>query len=591
MRFDYIESLGANSGLGEVRKRVKFVFILICLVFLAVAARDFYLQVITSDELSRKASRQLKREIEIKSRRGTIFDRNHYTLAISLDADSVYAVPEKINDIPKTSGLLSWILSTPNEKVAKKLSLRNKFVWIKRQISQKESEKLRKMKIEGVGFIKESRRFYPQGTLASQLLGFTGIDNEGLEGAEKEFEKYIAGKSGIKVITEHDAKGKSPFVYEKPVTHGDNIVLTIDKNIQHIAQSELEKGVKEARAKNGIAIVVDPRNGDVLAMANYPDFNPNRRSESPVSAWRNRAISDCFEPGSVFKVVFATAALEEKIVSPETQVDCSQGYIVVGGKAIRDSHLHDVLSFTEVIGKSSNVGSIKISQLLGEEKLYEYIKKFGFGDKTGIQLRGEARGILRNTKEWSNVSMGSVTIGQEVAVTPIQLAMAYAAIANGGILYRPRVIEQVERWDGKVKEVFPASKIGRIMSPATSGILTEILQTVVSEEGTAYLAHINGFEVAGKTGTAQKAGPGGYLRGKYYASFIGFVPASAPRLVIAVILNEPEESHYGGTVSAPIFREIAERSLLNLGVKPHFKSRELRLVNTESNIVNEERNL
>lgn len=591
MKYGSIESLGMNEGLAGVKKRVRIIFAIICIVFISVAVRDFYLQVVHAEWLSQKASRQFKRLIEIKARRGNIFDRNYYSLAVSIDEDSVFAVHSKIKDISGTADTLSSLLSLDRETVLKKISLNREFVWIKRQISKEESERLRRRKTEGIEFIKESKRFYPQESLASQLLGFTGVDNEGLEGAEKQFDKYIAGKAGIKVITERDAKGKSPFVYEKPVTDGDNIVLTLDKNIQHIVQSELEKGVKSAEAKNGIAIVVDPENGDILAMANYPDFNPNRRNEYSLSTWRNRAISDCFEPGSIFKIVFASAALEEKLVSPETVVDCSPGFIVVGGKTIRDSHAHGILTFSEVIGKSSNVGSIKISQLLGKDKFFDYIKRFGFGEKTGIELQGESSGILRKPEDWSKVSIGSVTIGQEVAATPIQLAMAYSAVANGGMLFKPRIIKQVERWDGKIKEVFPTVMARRIMSERTSDVLKRILKTVVTEEGTANLANIEEFEVAGKTGTAQKAGPGGYLKGKYYSSFIGFVPASAPRLVIAVILNEPGKNHYGGTVSAPIFREIAERSLLYLGVKSHTQTPGLQLVNADSRSIRDGRKL
>ncbi|RMF95055.1 MAG: penicillin-binding protein [Candidatus Schekmanbacteria bacterium] len=586
-----IDISGTNVGLNGIRRRIKTVFALICLVFLTVVIRDFYLQTIKNEFLAEQASRQYRREIEIKARRGKIFDRNYYSLAVSVDCDSVFAVPSKVADIESTADILSRLLSLDKESVIKKLSQKREFVWIKRKISEEESVRLRRRNLRGIGFIKESKRFYPQECLASQLLGFTGVDNEGLEGVEREFDEYIAGKSGIKVITEKDAKGGSPFIYEKPVTDGDNVVLTIDKNIQFIVQSELEKGVKFAEAKSGMAIVVDPANGDILAMANYPGFNPNKRNNYSPSTWRNRIVTDCFEPGSVFKIVFACAAIEKGIVMPDSEIDCSPGFIVVGGRKIRDSHPHNMLTFTEVLEKSSNVGSIKIAQLLGENELYKYIRKFGFGEKTGIQLQGEARGILRKPKDWSLVSIGAITIGQEIAVTPLQLAMAYSAIANGGLLLKPRIAKRIESWDGEIKKVFPPVTVRRVISERTAHILRGILKTVVSEEGTAHLARIEGFEVAGKTGTAQKAENGAYQPGKYYSSFIGIVPADAPRFVIAVILDEPKKNHYGGIVSAPIFREIAKRSLLYCGVKPHKEDGKLRLVVADAVNKKEERNL
>ncbi|MBI5374075.1 MAG: penicillin-binding protein 2 [Candidatus Schekmanbacteria bacterium] len=568
MKARSIESMKSNTGFGDARRRLKLILYCLSSLFALALIKDFYLQVIASSTLSAKAANQFQRAIEIKPRRGAIFDRNRCSLAESIEVNSVFAIPRGISDARKTASVLARVLTLNESEVIKKLSVNKAFVWIKRLISDDEYKKLCELNLEGVGFIEENKRIYPQDSLGGQMLGFTGIDNEGLEGVERQFEKHIAGLSGIKVITEHDARGKSPFVYEKPVTDGDNIVLTLDKNIQHIVQTELAKGVIEANAKGGTAIVIDPSNGDIIAIANYPEFNPNERKSYKPSAWRNKAISDFFEPGSLFKVVMASAALENKIVSPYTMIDCSPGYITVGNRRIKDAHPHGVLSFKEVIGKSSNVGSIKVSLKMGKDLLYKYIKLYGFGDKTGVGLQGESSGMLRDPSKWSGVSIGSITIGQEIAVTPLQLTMAYAVIANGGVLYKPRLLKRIEGWDGTLKDSFEPVPVRRVMSKETAFTLRDILKTVVEDGGTATLAGIDGFTVAGKTGTAQKAGNGGYLSGKFFSSFVGFLPADNPKIVISVIIDEPVGAYYGGVVAAPIFRSIAERSMLYLGVKP-----------------------
>ncbi len=564
-----------TSGNTEnIRKRIFIIFSLLSILYLCTFLRDFYLQIIEHKLLKERADRQTTQRIIINPVRGIVFDRNHRSLAVSIDVNSVYANPLKINNPQKAAEVISKCLDINRKSLENRLiSLRNDkktFVWIKRKLTDDEFEKFGKVKIKGVDFVKESQRFYPKEDLASQLIGFTGIDNEGLEGIERLFEKFIKGESGMRVLTEKDAKGRSVYVFEKPRSEGKNIVLTIDENIQYIVQSELKKRVDEVKAAGGCAVVINPMNGDILAMASMPKFDPNQINLSSPSDRRNKVISDPYEPGSTFKVITACAALEESVARTDTILDCSSGFIQIANKKIRDVHRNGVLTFEQVIQKSSNVGTIKLGLMLGPSHLYKYISLFGVGQRTGIGLYGESPGIMRRPEKWSGTSIGAVPIGQEVSVTPLQLALIYSTIANGGILYKPRIALSIEDSEKNIIKEFNPEVKRRAISEKTAKLLSNILKGVVSEEGTGNLAKVKGFQVAGKTGTAQKAkkGGGGYLSNKYVSSFVGYLPADKPAVTILVAIDEPSTIHYGGLVAAPAFSKMAERIMRYLNINP-----------------------
>ena len=562
-----------NSNTENIKKRIFIVFSFLSVLYLCAFLRDFYLQIIEHKILKERADKQTTQKIVINPVRGIVFDRNYRSLAVSIDVNSVYANPLKIKNPQKVAEVISQLLGVNRKSLESRLnSMRNDkktFAWIKRKITDDEFKRLERVKPKGVDFVKESQRFYPKEELASQFIGFTGIDNDGLEGIERLFEKFIKGESGIRVVTEKDAKGRSVYVFEKPRSEGKNIVLTIDENIQYIVQSELEKRVEKVKASGGCAVVMNPMNGDILAMASMPKFNANQINQYSPSDRRNKVISDPYEPGSTFKVITACAALEESVAKPDTVLDCSNGFIQVANKRIRDVHKYGKLTFEQVIQKSSNVGTIKLGMMLGPSQLYKYISLFGVGQRTGIGLYGESPGIMRSPEKWSGTSIGAIPIGQEVSVTPLQLALIYSVIANGGILYKPRIALRIEDSEKNIIKEFNPEIKRRVVSEKTAKILSSILKGVVSEEGTGNLAKVKGFQVAGKTGTAQKAkrGGGGYLSNKYVSSFVGYLPADKPAVTILVTIDEPSTAHYGGIIAAPAFSRMADRIMRYLNIK------------------------
>ena len=559
-----------NANNDSTRKRIFIVFYFLSVLFAVAIIRDFYLQVVKHKSLTERAEKQSTQRIVINPVRGIIYDRNYRSMAVSIDVNSACAMPSKIENPKKIAETLSKILSVSRKSLEEKLTSKKAFVWVKRKISDDEFKAMGNIKHEGIDFLKESQRFYPKGELASQLIGFSGIDNDGLGGIEKRFDSFIKGKSGVRIMTEKDAKGRSIYVFEKPRSEGKNVVLTIDENIQYIIQSELEKRVEEVKAAGGCAVAVNPQNGDILAVAAMPKFNPNQVNQYSPFDWRNKVISDPYEPGSTFKVITASAALEESVVKPDTILDCSNGFIQVANKKITDVHKYGRLSFEQVIQKSSNVGTIKVGMMLGPSQLYKYMRLFGVGERTEVELDGESPGILRKPESWSGTSIGAIPIGQEVSVTPLQLALIYSAIANGGILYKPRIVIKVEDSEGNVEKEFKTEIKRRVISEKTSKILSGILKGVVSEEGTGNLAKVKGFQVAGKTGTAQiaKRGGGGYMSDKFNSSFVGFLPADNPLITILVLIDEPSTAHYGGVIAAPAFSRMAERIMRYMNIKP-----------------------
>ena len=556
------------------RGRMSFVVALIAVGFGVLLMRLVSLQVLNAEELSKKAERQHEKQVALEAERGTIFDRRGRIIAINVEVSSVYAVPTLIEN-PETAALkLGQVLQVDQGTVRRRLQSRKNFVWIKRKVSPERARDVKQLGLKGVDFINESQRFYPNRYLLGHILGFAGLDNQGLEGIELKYDPYLRGENGW-MILERDAIGRSIFPkgleYIAPL-RGEDLVLTVDEVIQHIAERELDTVVRETGAVNGSVIVMDPKTGEILAMAVQPAFNPNNIGQYRPEHWRNRTITDPYEPGSTFKLIVAAAALQEGVTTPEELIYCEKGEIQVGTRLIRDHEDYEYLTFAEVIQKSSNIGTAKIAMRMGEKNLYRYIRMFGFGEKTGIDLNGESVGLVREPKQWSSRSLASIAFGQEIAVTPIQLVMAYAVVANGGWLMRPHLVSEIRSADGKVIKRFPPEARYRVLQPETVQQLVGILEGAVGDGGTGEKAALSGYPVAGKTGTAQKVDPDTrrYSRKNFVSSFVGFVPSDDPKLVILVVVDSPIGKGWGGQVAAPVFKRIAEQSLDYLGIPPRF---------------------
>ncbi|WP_333653414.1 peptidoglycan D,D-transpeptidase FtsI family protein [Dissulfurispira sp.] len=553
-----------------MRKRAIILSTAITFGFIAVVFRLVDIMLFNHEWFSAKAKFQQVRKEIIPVKRGIIFDRRGRELAINLDTESIYADPSEITSPDKVASALSERINQKPEIILAKLNTDRRFNWIKRKVGIEYAQGIKDLKLRGIGFAPEVKRYYPKGSLASHVIGFVNVDNSGLEGVERRYDRYLAPRSE-KAYVFRDAKGNvlsdgQGFSLSREIK-GNNLVLTIDEGLQYILEKNLDAAYLHWKAASATAIMMDPYTGEILAMANRPTFDINDPSDAAPNQRRNRAITDCYEPGSTFKIIAGTAALEEGIVNPDTKFDCSAGYIEVGGKRIKDDHRHGVLSFKEVIQKSSNVGTIKIGFSLGRERLYEYIKRFGFGEKTGIDLVGEVSGWVHSPSKWSGTSIGAISIGQEIAVTPLQVLRAYAAIANGGFLVRPYVVSEVKSPDGNtVYKINPEAK--RILSEKTVNVFREILKTVTEEGGTAPEAAVDGNQVAGKTGTAQLIDPKTrrYSKEKFVSSFVGFVPADKPKIAMIVVIHEPKGQIYGGVVAGPVFRKIASESLSYLSV-------------------------
>jgi cell division protein FtsI (penicillin-binding protein 3) len=540
-------------------------------LILAIGARAFQLQVLQGDTLMRLGQRQHLKEWIVLPKRGAFLDRAGEPLALSMESQSVYARPHRIQEAARVSQNLAEILNLLPAEVRQKISSDKPFVWIKRQVSAPEAEKIQALNLDGIGMFYEPNRHYPQGHLAGQLIGFVGRDSEGLEGLELKYNDYVRGATGSSVA-ERDALGRRVLVQGVEglqIPPGSDIHLTLDTSIQHMAEKELEAAILKYRAKAGVAIVVEPRTGEVLAMANYPSFDPNHYAKQTAEQRRNRVVTDSFEPGSTFKTILAAAALEEEIVGKDDLFYCEMGRYPFAGKIIHDTHPHGWLSFAKILQVSSNIGFTKVAEKVKRERFFRYIEKFGFGKVTGIDVPGEVAGIVRRTEQWAAVDLATHAFGQGISTTPLQLVMAYAAIANGGFLMRPYVTRRVVSPNGETLMENQPHVIRRVVSEKTSRLLAGMLGDVTNDGGTGKMAKIDGFEVAGKTGTAQKADPvhGGYSK-KRVGSFVGFVPANDPRLVALVLIDEPEVNSYGGVVAAPAFRNIVQGALRRLAVAP-----------------------
>ena len=551
------------------RRRVKVVVLGLSIIYLGLMSRLSYLQLIKYPALSSKARTQHFFKVRLEPRRGDILDSRGQALALSLDKCSIYVHPHKLKDKLKAADLLSKVLALDKETCLTKLSGEAPFVWLKRKADREEYESVKRLKLEGVGFIEEARRYYPQTSLGANVLGFVGLDNQGLEAIEKRFNSLLAGFPG-EYLVERDARGReiSSYIVRmiKPV-EGGSIYLTIDSVIQNIAEEKLAETIRKARARAGVAIVMDPRSGAILAMASSPTFDPNNFGQFSQPSYRNLGTSLVFEPGSTFKSITAAAALETNTFKPEDRIYCENGAVRVANYIIHDHEPYGWLSFSQAIEKSSNIGLLKVGQKVGSDNLYNIIRAFGFGRETGLEISGEEKGIVPGLRSWKPINTATISFGQGIAVTPLQMVCAYAAIANGGVWNRPYLVKEVIGPEGiPLKKSFSAEG-KRVISIETSFRLRDILRRVV-EDGTGRGAKIEGIDIAGKTGTAQKiSSGGGYLAGKYVASFLGFFPVDTPRVLIAVFVDEPGGVYYGGVVAAPCFREMAKEiyAYLRLG--------------------------
>ncbi|HXX54067.1 MAG TPA: penicillin-binding protein 2 [Thermodesulfovibrionales bacterium] len=549
-----------------MRKRSIILNTAICFIFVIVVVRLFNIMIVNHERLYARAKMQQLKGEDMRVRRGMILDRHGRELAVNLELESLYCDPAGMGSPEKSAAALSSVTGKPSHAILTKLSSEGHFVWLERKLDPDTTRRVKDLKLKGIGFVNDSKRYYPKGNLASQIVGFVNIDNKGIEGVELRYDGYLSSGGG-KVLFSRDANGKTLSQGVEMESKGNNLVLTLDEGLQYAVEVELDRAMEQWRASAATAIMMDPFTGEILALANRPSFDPNSISGSRNFERRNRAITDCYEPGSTFKIIVGTAALEERVVSLGSTFDCSKGAIEIGKRVVHDAHKHGVLTFTEVIQKSSNVGSIMVGMKLGKERIYRYAKAFGFGEKTGIDLPGEVSGLIRPPERWSGVSIGSVPIGQEVAVTPLQVLRAYSAIANGGMLVTPHVVSRALSPEGE--EIWrPAHDVKRVISRGTAETFKNILKTVTEEGGTAKSAAVSGNNVAGKTGTAQIIDPRTkrYSTEKFVSSFVGFVPADDPKIAMIVVVYEPRGEIYGGVVAAPVFKRIAENALSYLNV-------------------------
>jgi cell division protein FtsI (penicillin-binding protein 3) len=554
-----------------IRVRIYLVAIFFIIGLGANLLRAYQLQVLERDKLNKLALSGYKAVVKLPPKRGTIYDRDGYELAVSVEVGSIYANPRLIENKNITAGHLALSLDEPKNDILKILEKDSSFVWVKRRVSPEKINQIKSFGLKGIGFTTETRRFYPGKEIAGHLLGFAGNDNQGLEGIEKYYDEVLKGPNET-LIQMRDAVGR-PFYMSQPEGDGQNmrnLVLTIDRDIQYKAQEALEAEIKQTHAKGGQCIVMDPDTGEILAMAVAPSFNPNVFSDFTSSDWRNRIVTDCYEPGSVIKAFLLSVAFEKNLLTANTTFNCEKGEYVIGGHTIHDTKKHGVLSASDIVVLSSNIGAVKIGQKIGYERFYEYLKGFGFGEKSGIDLMGERSGTVRSPKAAREIDKANAFFGHGLSVTSLQLATAMSSIANGGKLMHPYLVKEITDQSGDIVKKNEPVMVRRVLSEETAQEVTRVLEGVVSEKGTAEKAAITGFRVAGKTGTSQKIdeNTGTYSHQNYVSIFVGFVPANNPEMVILVMVDEPKGTTYGGLVAGPVFSEVGKWALNNLRVQP-----------------------
>ena len=563
------ERRAVNGGRDHTTPKRLLIVAGLALVWMtAVFGRLGYLQLYQHSEYLKRAAKQQQRTIEITPKRGSIFDRNMHPLAMSIPVDSVFAVPSDLGDQQLEAQLLSGALGIPRDVLEAKMESPQPFVWIAHKITPDKKEAVDALNLKGIYFQKENRRIYPKRDLASHVLGFVDSDEKGLGGIEYELDSQIRGKSE-KIIVMADAKQRWFDGGEAQRERGADVILTLDEKVQYIAERELGAAIAKTHAMAGTVMVMNPNTGEILALANWPKFNPNTANEATAEARMNRAVTALYEPGSTFKLITLAAAFDQGITRPEEIFDCENGAVYVGGHRIRDHKPFRLLTVSDILAQSSDVGAIKIALRLGAPKFYDYIRAFGFGQSTGVDLPGESKGLLRRLESWSAVSIGSISMGQEVGVTPVQLIGAVSAIANGGMLYKPHVVAELRRGDKVLPAQGPlvAAEPKRVIRPETAATLRRMMEGVILN-GTGTRAHLEGWTAAGKTGSAQKIDPatGRYSPTQLIASFTGFAPISNPAVTILVSLDSPVGEHEGGQVAAPVFKRIAEQVLPYLDV-------------------------
>jgi cell division protein FtsI (penicillin-binding protein 3) len=564
-------------------KYIKFRILLVGAIFMtalaAIAAKAVHLQVYRSTWLSQKASDQYEKSLTTSAKRGIIYDRNLSEMAVSIDVTSIAAYPARVDNPKAAAEALASVLDLDARSLQRKLASKKSFVWIKRQSTAKETSAVKELDTPGLEFVTEYNRFYPHTTLAAQALGFSGIDGAGLEGIEFYYNRHLKGVD-IDSTVFKDARGNGfrPESGQSAGTGGHNLVLTIDNTIQYIAESALKETVEEYSALSGLALVMNPQTGAVLALANYPLFNPNSYVEFEKSIWRNRALTDTFEPGSTMKIFSAAAALEHGKISPHQIFFCENGSYRIGKNVVRDTHKHAWLSLQQIVKFSSNIGAVKVAQEVGAKKLHRTYRDFGFGQKSGIDSSGEAPGSLSHYSTWSKIDIGAIAFGHGISSSAIQLITAVSAIANGGNLMKPFLVREIVDQNGTLVNSFKPQKVRRAISARTAAIVRDILKTVISPGGTGVNAALDGYIAGGKTGTARKLDENGkYSKKKHTASFVGFAPADNAAIAVLVIIDEPQGKYYGGTVAAPVFRQIAQQTLNYLNVPPDNGTTKLRV--------------
>ena len=576
-----MKSITANNAKHHIRKRINIVSCFFLVLLITIVFKAGYLQIWCAASLSEKAEKQYERSLSFYGKRGVIYDRNLKKLADTLAITSIGAHPRQIHDKKVAAQRLAGVLSENQSVIYHKISTPKPFVWIERKVSPAISHNVRALKLNGIVFETEHSRFYPNKTLAAQLIGFAGVDGTGLEGVEFAYNDVLKGGGG-KLTFLKDGRGQK---FESPnhakqiknnrkkeFKNGNDLILTIDRNIQYITERVLAETVKKHQAKSGMVIVMTPQTGEVLALTHYPAFNPHAFNRYKKTQWRNRIVTDPFEPGSTMKIFSAAAAIESGQCSSNTTFYCEKGRYRIGGNVIHDagSHSFGWLTLHQIIKYSSNIGVVKVVEKIGKDVLYNTLTQFGFGQKTGIDCPSETSGTLSPPSKWKTIDTAAIAFGQGIAVSAIQLVTATAAIANQGIMMKPYVVKAITGDNGQIVKDFTPTVIRRVISETTAQDVTEMMVSVVRKGGTGVNASTEGYFVCGKTGTAQKINPDGrYSKKKFIASFLGFAPAYNPRIALLVSIDEPtKDGYYGGTVAAPAFRKITNETLDYLNVEP-----------------------
>lgn len=554
---------------------------IIVVILLAVIGRVYYLQTVQGDELQKKAIGQSSRTITLKARRGSIIDRNGTELAVSVQAPSIVVRPRAVKDREAVTQLLASVLKKPASKIRPKVFSSSGFVWIARQIDPEIADQIREKKLDGIEIHIENKRFYPQRSLGGQVVGFTNVDGMGIEGVERKYNKNLQGGE-FEVTGMRDARGRTLMTNEAPkfnALEGETVQITLDERIQRVAESALKKQVEKFSAIGGFAVAMDVNTGEVLAMANTPEFDPNQFNTSSADIWRQRNVTDAMEPGSVIKPTLLAAAIDAKVTHAKKKYYCEKGRMKIGRRTIRDSHPNEMLSATEIVRESSNIGAYKIAQDLGRNDFYQYLRNFGFGERLSREVNGEQGGLIRKPKSWAEVTFANMAFGHGFSATPLQVTSAIATIANGGRLMRPKFIKKIMMANGKIVKESKPEMIRRVISENAAKDAIYAMALVPTLEGTAPRAALEYYTVAGKTGTAQKPNKDktGYDPDGWIASFVGIAPAEDPQIVVLVMIDEPQKMHYGGVVAAPAFVEIMTEALAAKNVVPLPKDQRMQL--------------